>query len=90
MSCVEFKKIISPGLLHFQELLYQLMFGTANMAPKHQPFVIENKKFLFSLPWASHNKFFVNLRHRFPYYQGESIIFYTGNFLYQTPDTKNL
>ena len=26
----------------------------------------------------------------FPYYQGESIIFDKGNFLYQTPDTKNI
>ena len=26
----------------------------------------------------------------FPYYQGESTIFDKGNFLYQTPDTKNL
>ena len=26
----------------------------------------------------------------FPYYQGESTIFDIGNFLYQTPDSKNL
>ena len=26
----------------------------------------------------------------FPYYQGESTIFDERNFLYQTPDTKNL
>ena len=33
---------------------------------------------------------FVDLKARFPYYQGESTIFDEVNFLSQTPDTKNI
>ena len=71
--------------------VYDSQQGLRNNSEKRlDPFCLVNRFFDNRDKSNLQQKTFVDLKARFPYYQGESTIFDKGNLLYQTPETKNL